>query len=54
MKQVSTIPVNTNMLPLLDPNEFRRNFAAFETKAPKIKLPKKREFKQCVLVHQFE
>ena len=24
MKQVSTIPVNTRMLPLLDPNEFRR------------------------------
>ena len=54
MKQVSTIPVNTKMLPLQDPNEFRKLHAGFAPKQPRPKLPPKKVFNQCVLVHQYE
>lgn len=54
MKQVTTIPAKFRMLPLQDPNEHRQLYAAFDIKAPKVKLAKHKQFPMCNVVHQFE
>lgn len=54
VKQVTTAPTQFRMLPLLDPFEFQTIRGAFDLKATKVVLPKKREFPMCTMVHQFE